>query len=453
MSWYKNLELLWDRVITLSIILSSLWYIAQHSLMFFYATFFILLFAFFWIRFFGKKALIQRKSCKNIETELDRDMVRRYMSKFEIQSQDTYQKEVMRRDALYSDWWSHKLKEKLLQAYWYDTVVFISGFVYIIWITWYVWIWVFEWSSTYSDFVLLTWLGMMLWKSIFQLQMDVRHSMDKFVHIQKLWELFDSIKKIRWYEEWKTFVYKNWDIHLKQLCYGYDSQFVFNNFSLHISWGKKTALVWISGSGKTTLVKLIAWYLHADAWSVCIDGQKLTWVSLKSYYKQIWYLTQEPMVFDGTIRENLLYSLDDEEQNNSLDEKIHEAIVRSNCEFIYEFSWWVDTEIWEKWIRLSGWQRQRLAIAKIFIKNPKIVILDEPTSALDSFSEEKITYAMHELFVWRTVIIIAHRLQTVKEADDIILLDEWIVKERWTHEELVALQGKYATMLELQTGF
>lgn len=125
----------------------------------------------------------------------------------------------------------------------------------------------------------------------------------------------------------------------------------------------------------------------------------------------------------------------------------------AKCEFIYDLPQWVDTEIGERGIRLSGGQRQRLAIAKIFLKDPEIIILDEPTSALDSFSEEAITEAMHNLFENRTVIIIAHRLQTVKHADDIIVLDHGEVVERGTHHELVSQSGSYATMLELQSGF
>jgi len=129
------------------------------------------------------------------------------------------------------------------------------------------------------------------------------------------------------------------------------------------------------------------------------------------------------------------------------------AIKYAKCEFVYDFADGLDTEIGERWIMLSGGQRQRLAIAKIFIKDPEIIILDEPTSALDSFSEEWITEAMHNLFDGRTVIIIAHRLQTVKQADDIILLDQGKVVERGTHDELVKKCGQYAKMLELQSWF
>ena len=178
-------------------------------------------------------------------------------------------------------------------------------------------------------------------------------------------------------------------------------------------------------------------------------NQDLRDVSLSSYYAHIGYLTQEPSVFDGSIYENLTYALEWEID----DEKLSQIISLAKCDFIYEFPNWIHTEIGERGIRLSGWQRQRLAIAKVFLKDPEIILLDEPTSALDSFSEEAITEAMHNLFAWRTVIIIAHRLQTVKEADDIIVLEAGKVLERGTHEELVKQAGSYARMLELQAWF
>jgi len=118
-----------------------------------------------------------------------------------------------------------------------------------------------------------------------------------------------------------------------------------------------------------------------------------------------------------------MYSLPSDVSIESIKEKVDYALKKAKCDFVYDLEKWIDTEIGERWVRLSWWQKQRLAIAKIFLKDPKIIILDEPTSALDSFSEEAITEAMHNLYDWRTVLIIAHRLQTVKEADEIIVLD------------------------------
>lgn len=209
--------------------------------------------------------------------------------------------------------------------------------------------------------------------------------------------------------------------------------------------------------------------MRSDSGEILVDGQDLSEVSLQSYYAHIGYLTQEPSVFDGTIRENLMYWLS-APSISPLDKKddhkvLEEAIRLAHCDFIYDLPQWLDTEIGEKGIRLSGGQRQRLAIAKIFLKNPQLIFLDEPTSALDSLSEKLVSDAFHALFEGRTVIIIAHRLQTVKEADEIIVVWEHkedtedrensttTVLERWTHKMLSKAKWIYQEMLELQSGF
>ena len=228
-------------------------------------------------------------------------------------------------------------------------------------------------------------------------------------------------------------------------------------------------------------MKLIAGYLHPESGSISVLGNTLSETALKSYYPHIGYLTQDPSVFDATIRENLLSAVNSSDQlsedsyqiGNNKNKKTNkikhhsdtwsllpdnsdiltQALRLAQCDFVFELEKGLDTEIGERGVRLSGGQKQRLAIAKIFLKNPEIILLDEPTSALDSFSEEKITEALNTLFEWRTVIIIAHRLQTVKHADDIIVIEWWQVVERGNHTELVAKNGIYHKMLELQSGF
>ncbi len=281
-----------------------------------------------------------------------------------------------------------------------------------------------------------------------------------FIDIEKMWGFFDNTPEMKWYDTWKDFEYKNWKIEIENLTYWYsENKPVFENFDLKLKWWKITAFVGNSWSWKSTLVKLIAWYIRADSWNIIVDDQKINNIKLKSYYKNIWYLTQEPSVFDWSILDNLMYwvnlekNVGNENFHSLQEDRIKKIIKQSKCEFIYDLEDWINTEIWERWVRLSWGQKQRLAIAKIFLKDPQIIILDEPTSALDSFSEEQITYAMHNLFKWRTVIIIAHRLQTVKDADDIILFENGDIKERGTHKELVKLKGQYNKMLELQSGF
>jgi ABC-type multidrug transport system fused ATPase/permease subunit len=254
-----------------------------------------------------------------------------------------------------------------------------------------------------------------------------------YVDIEKVWDFFDSSSEIKWYLEWKNFEYKKWEIELRNISYWYweewdeNEELVFNNFDLKIAWWKVIAFVWNSWSWKSTLIKLISWYISTNSWEIFIDNQKISEISLKNYYKNIWYLTQYPSVFDWTILDNLTYAVERKLKKWELENILKQA----KCEFIYDLKDWINTEIWERWVRLSWWQKQRLAIAKIFLKDPKIIFLDEPTSALDSFSEDQITKAMHNLFKNRTVVIVAHRLQTVKNADEIILFQDWKIKERW----------------------
>jgi ATP-binding cassette subfamily B protein AbcA/BmrA len=197
-------------------------------------------------------------------------------------------------------------------------------------------------------------------------------------------------------------------------------------------------------------MKLIAGYLHPVRGSISVLGNMLSETALKTYYPHIGYLTQDPSVFDATIRENLISALPSlqrgvpegrgdfvsakTEQNPQplrdssfakelTEQKLISALRLAHCDFVFDLEHGLDTEIGERGVRLSGGQKQRLAIAKIFLKDPEIILLDEPTSALDSFSEEAITIALDELFKNRTVIIVAHRLQTVRKADDIIVIE------------------------------
>ncbi len=291
----------------------------------------------------------------------------------------------------------------------------------------------------------------------------VRQIFEHYPQIEKFWDFVDNVSQIKNYETGKKFVHNGGTIELKNINFSYQdidetdiTENILVNFNLKIKPGTKVAFVGRSGSGKTTIAKLISGYLKVDPkengnnkGEVIVDGQNLNEVSLKSYYKYIGYLTQEPMVFDGTIRENLLYAVSEKVS----DEKITEALIKAECLFVFQSKNGLETQIGEKGIRLSGGERQRLAIAKLFLKNPEIIILDEPTSALDSFSEETISKSLEELFKGRTTIIIAHRLQTVKNADRILVLETGKIVEDGNHKELIALDGKYAKMLEMQSGF
>lgn len=310
-------------------------------------------------------------------------------------------------------------------------------------------------AMTLPDIVLLLGMVWVIDGVVQAITGTYRNTIESFNDVERLWMTFDRAPRIRGYDDGKVFHFQGGDISLKHLHFNYGKWEVIRDFSLTIEGGKKTAFVWVSGSGKSTLIKLIAGYIHPQQGEVVVAGQALPnetntdYVSLNSYYKHIGYLTQEPNVFDGSIYENLTYALDHEPTA----EQLEAAIQGAQCQYIYEFPEGVQTEIGEKGIKLSGGQRQRLAIAKVMLKNPQIILLDEPTSALDSFSEEEVTKAFNNLFEGRTVIVIAHRLQTVKKADRIIVLDHGKIVEEGNHESLVKSGGVYAKMLELQSGF
>lgn len=311
-------------------------------------------------------------------------------------------------------------------------------------------------TIAYSQVVLYLWLINALEKGIRDAIELYKQYIKNRVRIEKLWSTFDEMPQVVWYNLEQKFHYKKGNIVFDKISFSYDNKTVFDSLSFNLEGWKKIALVGKSWGWKTTIMKLIAWFLHADGGNIVIDGQYLptnhnldTAVSLLSYYHHIGYLTQEPSVFDGTIYENLTYALDYEPTQDQLKKAIHQA----QCQFIYDFNKGLYTEIWEKWVKLSWWQRQRLAIAKIFLKDPQILLLDEPTSALDSISEELIREVLDTLFVGRTVIIIAHRLQTVKQADDILVIEDGKIIERWNHAFLIKQNGHYKKMLDLQSGF
>ncbi len=313
------------------------------------------------------------------------------------------------------------------------------GFVALarIGILYFIWYNVFSWLFTLTDFTLAMTILIMFEAFLIDSVEFYKNFTKEFADIESLWKTIDSAPSMRGYEDWKIFKPSKKNIEIKNITYGYHRNNVFEKLSLTIEYGKKTALVGASGGGKTTLMKLIAGYLHPEKGSISVLGNVLSETALKTYYPHIGYLTQDPSVFDATIRENLISTLSNMAKENNTEQKLTEALKLAHCDFVFELEKWLDTEIGERGVRLSGWQKQRLAIAKIFLKNPEIILLDEPTSALDSFSEEKITEALDTLFQWRTVIIVAHRLQSVKKADDIIVLEDWKISERWTHAELV----------------
>ncbi|NLT96889.1 MAG: ABC transporter ATP-binding protein [Christensenellaceae bacterium] len=221
---------------------------------------------------------------------------------------------------------------------------------------------------------------------------------------------------------------------------------VLKDLSLTIEAGKTLALVGPSGGGKTTLCHLIPRFYETDSGRITIDGHDIRDVTLLSLRRNIGIVSQDVFLFAGTVRENIRYGRID-----ATDEEIIEAAKKAEIhDAIMEMEHGYDTQVGERGVRLSGGQKQRIAIARIFLKNPPILILDEATSALDTVTEARIQQSFEELARGRTTIVIAHRLSTVKNADEIIVIDEDGVVERGTHEQLLQKGGMYAQLYHSQ---
>ena len=221
---------------------------------------------------------------------------------------------------------------------------------------------------------------------------------------------------------------------------------VISNLSLNLKAGSTIALVGPSGGGKSTICNLIPRFYNAQSGRITVDGVDVKDITLESLRRSIGMVSQSVFLFDGTVRDNIAYARPD-----ATDEEVIDAAKRANIhDFILTLDKGYDTEVGERGVKLSGGQRQRVSIARVFLKNPKLLILDEATSALDNVTEMQIQSALEELSHGRTVIVVAHRLSTVKNADEIVVIDSTGIVERGSHEELLALDGEYKKLYSYQ---
>ena len=221
---------------------------------------------------------------------------------------------------------------------------------------------------------------------------------------------------------------------------------VIHDLSMRIEPGKTVALVGPSGGGKTTICNLIPRFYEADEGTISIDGVDIRDLTRESLRRNIGIVAKDVFLFNGSIRENIAYG-----NLDATDEEIVEAAKKAHIhDYIMTLDHGYDTGVGERGVKLSGGQKQRISIARVFLKNPSILILDEATSALDNATEMLIQQALNDLSHGRTCIVVAHRLSTIKNADEIIVLTKDGITERGTHEELIAAGGMYAKLYQYQ---
>jgi subfamily B ATP-binding cassette protein MsbA len=208
-----------------------------------------------------------------------------------------------------------------------------------------------------------------------------------------------------------------------------------------------TALVGSSGSGKSTIAGLAATFLNPTGGMITLDGVDTSTINLSSFRKHLGVVLQDDFLYEGTIRENILFP-----RPNATEEELLRAVQGAYVnEFTDRFELGLDTVIGERGVKLSGGQRQRISIARALLANPKVIILDEATSNLDTESESFIQRSLQDLMQNRTTFVIAHRLSTIQKADQILVIEEGKIVERGKHDELIAKKGRYFDLFTYQS--
>ena len=303
-------------------------------------------------------------------------------------------------------------------------------------------------TMTYGEFVSFTlFLGFMI-APIVQMSDIGSQLTEAFAGLDRTQELMAVAEENDLEIRTKTLNAIEGNVSFKKITFSYDDKTeVLHNISFEAPKGSVTALVGSSGSGKTTIAGLATAFLNPGSGQVLIDGVDLSQVDLKSFRSQLGVVLQDDFLYEGTIRENILFPRPDATEKELL-EAVNGAYVN---EFTDRFDDGLDTLIGERGVKLSGGQRQRISIARALLAKPKIVILDEATSNLDTQSEAFIQKSLAVLMQDRTTFVIAHRLSTIQKADQILVIEDGNIVERGKHEELIAANGRYYELYTYQT--
>jgi len=292
---------------------------------------------------------------------------------------------------------------------------------------------------TLGAFLQFTFLLGLLISPIFQLTSVGTEITDALAGLDRTEELLSEVSEYD--DSGKTpFTEPLRSLRFEQVSYAYEKEnLVLKDIDLEVKSGEVVALVGSSGAGKSTLASLAASYLTPTAGTVWVNDQPLSELSLSDYRSKLGVVLQDDFLFDGTLRENLLF-VKPEASEQELEQALTAAHVK---EFTDQFEKGIDTIIGERGVKLSGGQRQRLAIARALLADPELLILDEATSSLDTESESLIQQSLAELTRGRATLVIAHRLSTIRNANLIVVLEKGQIVERGSHEELFQKQGRY----------
>ena len=300
---------------------------------------------------------------------------------------------------------------------------------------------------TLGDFVLINAFMMQLFMPLNFLGFVYREIKGSLANIENMFGLLDRKPKVEDIEQAGELKISAGEIALNKVCFSYQKErSILKNISFTVNSGQKVAVVGQSGSGKSTLVKLLFRFYDTVQGNITIDNQDIKQVSQKSLRKHIGIVPQDTVLFNDTLFANVQYG-----NPNASDAQVRKAIEMAHLtEFIASLPKGEQTMVGERGLKLSGGEKQRVAIARTILKDPAILIFDEATSSLDSQSEQAILKAINEVAKNRTSVVIAHRLSTIVDSDNIIVMNQGEIVEQGSHQELLALSGQYSKMWQLQ---
>ena len=304
-----------------------------------------------------------------------------------------------------------------------------------------------EGKMTLGDFVLINAFMMQLFMPLNFLGFVYREIKGSLANIENLFALLDKTPKVQDVDHACELKVSQADIHFDDIHFSYHkNRAIIKGVSFSVTGGQKVAVVGESGSGKSTLVKLLFRFYDVNHGKITIDGQNIKDVSQHSLRHHIGIVPQDTVLFNDTLFANVNYG--DPQASKA---QVMQAITMAHLnKFVDSLPEGVDTMVGERGLKLSGGEKQRVAIARTILKNPQVLVFDEATSSLDSHSEQAILAAINEVAKNRTSLVVAHRLSTITDSDNIIVMSEGEIVEQGNHQQLLALQGKYSKMWQLQ---
>ena len=296
-----------------------------------------------------------------------------------------------------------------------------------------------EWSLTLAElFIIFTyiwWIYFPLW-TIFR---DLRNSLKQLTEVERMYSVLGSLQKDIQDDRWFKINKVQGNISFQNVSFGYlENQKILKHINFEIKKGQKIALVGNTGAGKSTIVNLLLRFWDISQGEILLDGENINSLSKSSLRSHIGVVSQDNSLFNLTIEENLKFA-----NAKATKSEMEWALKNAQADFVFDLPQGIKTVIGERWLKLSGGEKQRISLARLFLKNPEILILDEATSALDNTTEKKVDAALKQLMKGKTSIIIAHRLSTIQHADVIYMLEHGKIVESWNYNELMEKKGKF----------